>query len=403
MTYSVSRPYRASEIFTLQDTPTAEGKPSFASLKAVRRPEWKGTPEEFKGPGIYGLFCQGKLFYVGLFAGSSKNAFGSSVLTRWFKHLTFQTLRSPEITFVASNLNKLKNLGGPAAEAFAELTGGLNNDVSQWTSEHTPLIGKAGHGASCTFHKGRFAVKNWAVFAPGNEERMLSDISFIYVQIKQDSTHLLGNSKGSERAAWVKKKWLKTREAALINDLAPICNSESIEYREDVGVDEFLASVRSQFNTPLAQFEVGDAEFHREIIKLADDIVDEQEAIETESDTSEIRLRRKLSDQGEALIDDLYENHPPGLTIGCTNTPDFRIWFQPAKGTQRRVLMILIPRADGKIRCEVTASVATCQVAGFDARRSADNTKSQFEFDPAELHASSLFLLIGAAVQQIAQ
>ena len=423
MNFTVHGPFLASEIFRLEEVRVRAGKPSFANLRARRLAGWKGSPKELRGPGIYGLFCKGKLFYVGLFAGAGANAFGSSVLTRWFKHLTFQSLRAPEITFTASNLDLVINkISGPVGDAFAEVVGG-RQDVSAWTNDQSPLIGKKDAGNSTTYHKARFAAQHWEdVFRPGNEGRMLADVSFVYARFDDETAALLEGSEGAVRARWVKKEWLAPREKKLIQKLKPICNSECAEYRDDVDVEAFIEAVREQFNLPLSGFVGGQQEpapikpnaTTQTVLTgdealpaypdetLAENEVDEAEVEESVRSVHEIRFRTPFSEAGEALLDELSENLPPALEIGYTATPDLRVWVHPAGLTQRRVVMILTPRSGGKMRCECMATPEACKLLGITASAVEGATKVRFEFDPADFDASLLFALMGAAAQNIA-
>ncbi|WP_024849951.1 hypothetical protein [Aminobacter sp. J41] len=324
MSYTVNGPFPASHIFYLQEVTPVAGKPTYANLKARRLPQWRGAPAPLRGPGIYGLFCKERLFYLGLYAGANKNPFGCSVLDRWFKHLTFQSLRAPELTFVASNLYRLVNEEkGPAVDAIVVPR---CRDVGTWTHEQSPLVGKRGHGACTSYHKARFAVRNWDIFAPGNEDRMLSEVSFVYVRYDDETANLLQGADDAGKAKWVKNKWLRPRESYLIEVLKPICNSESLVYRDDVGVEEFIALVQEQFDLPLAEFMSSSAPGPAfEQGDLADiggaDRVDEEEIDEAGQSAGEIRFRRRLNESGEALVTEIDENLPEGMVLGFTDRP----------------------------------------------------------------------------------
>ena len=125
--------YRASELFTLRPVPPTLGKPAWMNLRAVPRAPWAGEPEALRGPGIYGMFHDDRLVYVGLYAGKAERPFGGSVLERWEKHVTYQTLRSPYVTFARRHLKHLHALAaaepnGPIETIVAMLA--LNGDES---------------------------------------------------------------------------------------------------------------------------------------------------------------------------------------------------------------------------------------------------------------------------------
>lgn len=250
MPIQIAGPLKASEVLSLHDD-VVSGLPTFANLKA-RRVASARKLDSLKGPGIYGLFCKGQLYYVGIYTGASKKTFAGSVLDRWYMHLTYHSLRSPKIRFVASNMLRiLRELQGEPSDIFAEMLGGRDLSLDDLRNANVPFIGS---GPSCTFNKALFATRNWDVFAPGNEEKMLSEVTFVYARVEDASATLLDGASGFEAYHWAKINWLKSREGALIESLKPICNSETDEFREDVGAEEFMTALRSEFKRPLDRF-----------------------------------------------------------------------------------------------------------------------------------------------------
>lgn len=246
----INDPYLASDVLTLHES-IVPGQPAFANLKAKRVPKWKNSAE-LQGPGIYGLLCKGKLYYVGIYTGNDKKLFAGNVLDRWDMHLTFHSLRSPKIRFVASSMKKILKLEGAPADAFAELLGGRDLDIDQLNGMNVPFVGK---GPCVTYNKALFATQNWDVLAPGNEDRMLSEISFVYARFLPTSAAFLGDATGTDMYEWVKREWLETRETRLVNALKPICNAVTSDYRNDVGVEEFMEALRKEMEAPLASFD----------------------------------------------------------------------------------------------------------------------------------------------------
>ncbi len=250
MPIQITGPMKASEVLTLHDD-VVPGLPVFANLKA-RRVASARKLDSLKGPGIYGLFCKGRLYYVGIYTGASKKTFTGSVLDRWYMHLTFHSLRSPKIRFVASNMRRiLRELQGEPSDIFAEMLGGRDLSLDDLRNANVPFIGS---GPSCTFNKALFATRNWDVFAPGNEEVMLSEVAFVYARIGDASAALLDGASGTDSYHWAKYNWLETRETALVDSLRPICNSVTDDFREDVSTDEFIAALRGEFLRPLDRF-----------------------------------------------------------------------------------------------------------------------------------------------------
>lgn len=250
MSINITGPLKASEVLTLHDD-IVPGLPAFANLKARRRADARNL-ESLKGPGIYGLFCKGRLYYVGIYTGAAKKTFTGSVLDRWYMHLTYHSLRSPKIRFVASSMQRiLRELKGEPADTFAEMLGGRDLSIDDLRNANVPFIGS---GPSCTFNKAVFASRNWDVFAPGNEETMLSEVTFVYGRIEDASAALLAEAAGTDAYHWAKYNWLETRETALVDELRPICNSVTDSFRDDVTVEEFTAALRAQFDRPLDRY-----------------------------------------------------------------------------------------------------------------------------------------------------
>src|SRR4051795_3692227 len=91
--------YNAAKLFYLKQVPPDYCMPTWANLKAVRHLHCEGESPEFAGPGLYALFLNKSLFYIGLNAGQKRNPLGGSVLNRWGKHIVGQTLRSRYLCF----------------------------------------------------------------------------------------------------------------------------------------------------------------------------------------------------------------------------------------------------------------------------------------------------------------
>lgn len=251
MHFQMNGPFPASDVLSLEER-VRPGHPSFSNLRARRSDRWK-TRQELNGPGIYGLFCKGILYYVGIYTGANKTTFTGSALDRWDMHLTYFSLRSPEVSFVARNMQKILKLEGEPSEEYARLLGGRELDLSQISASPSPFI--VPRHASCTYSKALFATRNWDVFAPGNEKGMMQDVSFIYARILPGMDVLLGNADSYARYWWAKYEWIQARETRLVSDLQPICNSATRSFRADVTVEEFRAAVEREMSIPLAPFD----------------------------------------------------------------------------------------------------------------------------------------------------
>jgi hypothetical protein len=250
MSFEITGPIKASSVLSLEEV-SAPGLPPFANLKARRLPEARKL-DSLKGPGIYGLFCKDRLYYVGLYTGASNKTFAGNVLDRWDMHLTYHSLRSPKISFVASNMLRiLRELPGEPADTFARMLGGRDLTLEDLRKADVPFIST---GPSCTFNKALFATRNWDVFAPGDNDRILSEVTFVYGRVDDASAELLEGAEGGDAYHWAKYNWLKPREGELIEALKPICNSETGDFREDVTSADFIEALKAQLAKPLARY-----------------------------------------------------------------------------------------------------------------------------------------------------
>ncbi|WP_374297357.1 hypothetical protein [Sphingomonas sp.] len=376
--------YRAAELFTLQTVPAVEGKPAWMNLRARRRPQWLGEPPALTGPGIYGMFLDDRLAYVGIYAGHAQRPFGGSVLDRWHKHVVYQTLRAPEVAFAASQLSRILNaLDGPA---IAEIGA---------CPEDEPLIGR--HGGSCTFEKARFAVRHWDVFGPGNEAGMLDRLSFVYHRLDPswaDEVPAGGECDASCPSGWVKRNWLHEPERLLIAALQPPCNSRTHGRPCDIGPDELLSRIAAIVNAPPA-----DAVAAPPPAPTPSKPQSAENSLMTHDDEEtpgEAAFRAKLGDVAEAMLDELHARCPSAMQIGFTNIPDLRIYMG------RRVLVTLSPRTKGGLPCETYAPVSVCRAFGFDASPKHGQMTARFTFLPDQHDIGDLLAVAGAAAAAIA-
>lgn len=382
--------YHARDLLTLRDVGAPEGKPRWMNLHAAIRAEWKREPEALKGPGLYGVFLDGALFYIGLYAGHAAAPFGGSVLERWFKHATHHTLRSPKCEFRPSHLRDIMSLQGPVREDIAAC---LPEDLSTLDSRQHALV--APGSASTTFRKARFAARHWDLLGPGNETAMLDALSFVYCPLPRDWAASLPPAAAKDPKAWIKSHWLRPAETALISTFAPICNSPVAPGEEGPAVDPAMVEAATLAHiaamSPAAQSAAA-APAPRADIAAIDDEDDDGEEM--------ARLRTLLSPAGDTLLDALAAADLPGITIGATDRPDLRLYSIVPK---RRVLMTLAPRANGWLRCETLASAASGIALGLDAQPlvGAGPMQSSFSIDPATTDAALLIAIAGAAVQTL--
>jgi hypothetical protein len=388
--------YTASNLFTLRETIPVAGKPAWMNLRAAVRPEWRGEPEALTGPGVYGVFLDGSLFYIGLYAGKADPPFGGSVLERWRKHATYHILRAPEVVFAKSQLDRIvAELTGPAVDIAACVA--LETDATK-----SPLVEK--HGGSCTFNKARFAARHWETLGPGNEETLLARISFVYHQLPRNWDSRRETVGGESGSRWVKRHWLRPVEKALIAAFRPICNGETAlgSERDRVGPDEVEKMMATLFGGdgeagPAAEND--GADLGSEGISLDTSMTETESADEDDATDGERKFRAHLSTDGLALVEELSARCPRSMTIAFTDTPDLRLY---ASQPSRRVLLTMKARVDGLITCHTLASVAVCRALGFDAKEQRGGPmKAGFTLDPVAVDLTDLVAVGGAAIQSL--
>jgi len=367
--------YKAAELFTLQEKVAPVGKPKWMNLHARLRAEYRGEPAALTGPGLYAVFLRGHLTYIGLYAGKRDRPFGGSVLDRWFKHLTYHSLRAREISFSADALAKMPTLEGPVAMSIAQLSGDVQNSA---------LLGRS--EASCTLNKVRFAQHHWDVLGPPNKDGLLEDFSFAYWQLPREWADKIPDDIDVPPSQWVKRHWLRTPEREMIRRLDPVCNSQTVSAAVIDGAT--VAEVEDAATCLFATFPVGQVDAPFSPV--------EEEAGSRDDDESVVEDQVSATSIGEALLTELQQDCPAGFLVYATDVPDIRIALVAPIG-RIKVIVEFGPKA---LKGKTHASVAACAQLGFEGR-SLDNGKSEFTFDPARHGASDLIALAGAAMTRL--
>lgn len=409
MIFDVSRPVTARELFRLDPVEPKQGKPDFMNLRALRRPGRPITKEQLTGAGIYGLFLHGKLYYVGIFAGSTRDSLSGTVLVRWKKHLTYQALRSPEVCFSRTNIGAiLDDAPNPAFDAIAQALGGRAVNRSSLDADEHPLLQR--HGASCTYAKARFAARHWDVFGPGNEDALADGVSFVFARLKPEALAGAAPMDAAHRA-WIKHKWLGRCETMMIGTLRPICNAQTlIGNEENCTVDDFVRALEEASRPAFSPYVPVDGEaagagagqnepasaFNDE--QVTPDHNNETEDVDAEFeavDPQEQGFRDKLSSDCDAFVDELDELLPVGIELKFMKKPGFRLHQEPG----HHVLLMVSPRSGGMV-AKVGASVSIARTLGFrDAELNNDGKWVDFTIDPAAHQPSALLTLAGAAMK----
>lgn len=385
--------YRAEDLCTLKQVAAKPGKPDFATLKAQPLPQWRGQHAEFTGPGIYGVFLDDRLFYIGLYAGKKHQPFSGTVFERWLKHITCHIVRSPDIAFAANKMRViLDTLDGAASRGLAAcLPGG--RDSQALPTEHA-LLG----GASCTPNKVRFADLNPELLTQ-DPETLIKRFSFVYMQWPREDIGRIDPAAPAP-SIWVKAHWLASVERKLIQDFRPICNAQTEpgSERSDVDPATFEESLKMALEAKVAAAHVAPPPaVAPEDLSLIEE--DEEDLAEPNAEIFVDHAPAANRTQVETLLEDLRQACPGAWEVNCTDTPDIRIHLkQPVAGI--KVLLTLAPNFRG----QTEASAATCEYLGFEAgTNTGARLRTTFRFDPARHGPADLFALAGVTLQRIVE
>lgn len=404
----------ASELVHLRQISSVPGKPEWMNLRAA--PALPPSFPELRGPGIYGLFLDDRLFYVGVYAGRRHEPFaGSALHLRWHMHVTYHTLRSPAVNFRAEQMNRiLRELNGPVSTGFAEILGGRDVDCRTLDPAQHPLLGtvnaKGRQEGCCTINKVAFAERNWAVLGPDGPgaPAIAERLSVVYIPAPDDWQHLLPAAPQPHAAGWVKNNWLFPIEDDLIKTFRPLCNTHPAvtldNARDDVTPALFLealAPLRGQAPPVATGAHVAPVRADEDL-DVTDDPLSGAFIIDpvTDSETQESDASNAFGDMDAdtpaiLLLSQLQDGCPEPMEVYRTGR-DVRIAL---RSPRRRPLLTLTPTREG-YRCNSRAPVAICRLLGFDAdgASAGSGMTSSFAVDPIRHAAGALLAVSGAAL-----
>ena len=397
--------YSAAQLLSLRTVTPPVGKPEWANQVAdvIVDP----VPTDLCGPGLYALFLDGELFYIGLHVGEEAEA-SYHVLHRWVLHVVGQTLRSPRISFSRRPLQRLFDAvkTGPMIDALAAcLPDGRSTDV-MGVARH-PLLA----GSHCTAQKAAFAARHWDVFGPGREALLLDRVTCVFQPVAADWETRLAGAVGRERGAWARERWLRTAETDLVKRFRPACNAAIPLglHRNGVSVAEVEAAMADKLSMGLPAFDRGVYEAHVSRRRAAPAAVvtayvgDPAEPLDAATVTlaeeeglgiGELQFRRKLSEAGTAFVDALRDNCPVSCELYFTEKPDLRI-----RWAGERAPLLTLSNARGRLRCFTRSDAQICRRLGLEAEPVlGDGMQASFYVDPAQAVAGDLLVLIGAGL-----
>lgn len=400
-------PFAAHDLLIAKEVDAHPNKPAWANLVASVSVD--PVPQSLRGPGLYALFLDGALFYIGLHVGNDADP-DLPVLERWKLHVVGQTLRAKAISFSPTPLNAMlrgEDTTGLVDDLAACLPNGRDTDC-RTAMPHALLS-----GSHCTAQKAAFAGANWATLRNAAPDELLARITCLFRPLPAGWETLLAGAEGQERGEWVREAWLRPAETALVEQFRPVCNaciaigshhsgipaSDVSAALETIFPDDLQPFARTVYTERVARrrpaaralveaYTAPGVEADDQVMALAED-----EGLSR----GEMAFRHKLSDAGIRLIDTLIDSCPAPLEVYFTNVPDLRIRL----GEGGRTLLLLRTAGD-RIHCFSKARVSACHALGIAAEPvSNDPMKSRFTFDPADVAPALLLGIAGAAAQAV--
>lgn len=187
----------------------------FANMRFGVKP---GMSEAIKsklvGPGIYALFFDGELIYIGKYLGQKNAPFAGNVANlRWVKHLGGMTLRERRVSFSMTALSAL--LEGSVVDTSHPVVAALRAAAGDGARSKGTRFLIRDRGCLSTVNRARLAIENWGRFADLSDTD-LAAFSFHYVRL-------------SNEAARLETRLLRTAvsiaEVRLIETFQPRCNA----------------------------------------------------------------------------------------------------------------------------------------------------------------------------------
>ena len=199
------------------------GMPSISNFKFGT----KRKVDPITGSGIYSIYYDSILLYVGEYNGETKKGvkdpFSGSVTDRWYKHIALLTGRSNRIFFTKKT---------------------LRNIIEMEDCEFKDLIIKCDHKVltrkkplNYSFRKFRFSAENWGDFKSFDAET-LKRFTFCYSQYIPSDFDASG-------LTTIRKK-IQSVEKSIILKLQPRCNMKYVKTPSAFNMDESLSIIKEE-------------------------------------------------------------------------------------------------------------------------------------------------------------
>jgi hypothetical protein len=352
--------YSWQNLFDLVEKAPWPGNPT--PFNSVIRLKSVDDAPTFAGPGIYALFFDEGLIYIGKYRGKKNNPFSGDVTRfRWDKHLGTLTMRGRNVSLPPTVLERV----------LATFSGDLIDKLSSGTSE---TIGRD-RGMVAGFKRVRFAHENWEAFSRLNNE-VLARFTAVYVRVLPTSEMQVRDTDEIRTA-------VSAAEAELIKEFLPICNNESDRTFPCEKIPLGLVAGRIQ-EALLKAFRRGEDPEPAGPLwpEGGDHPPPERMSISPDdNDRTEERFLAVLDPWASGFVDRLREccdNRSDDLEVYFTAAGggDLRIRYSVPDRRARTLLTMKWQPRSRRLRCEVLADVAICRQCGFGPDQIASSTDS---------------------------
>ncbi|UEM18461.1 hypothetical protein JL100_015170 [Skermanella mucosa] len=356
--------YSWTDLFDLVEKKPWPGNPS--PFDSVIRFKHLDDTASFAGPGIYALFFDEGLIYIGKYRGRKNNPFSGDVSRfRWDKHLGTFTMRGRNVSLPPTVLERV----------LATFSGDLIDQIGRGAPETI----ERDRGMVAGFKRVRFALENWQAFSRLDKET-LARFTAVYVRVLPSPDLSAGNTE-EIRAA------VSAAETTLIREFLPVCNNESDRTYPYEAIPASLVDGRIQEVLRKALLRGEDPESAGRLRPEGGRDGGNHPSSEGMSvspddfDRNEERFLDVLDPWARGFVGQLRE---------CcdTRSDDLEVYFTAAGGADLRIrysvpdrrartllTMKWQPRSQ-RLRCEVLADVAACRQCGFGPDQIASSTDS---------------------------
>lgn len=366
------------DVFSVKNGCPLDGMPQWANLCFTLK---GGDSELFTGLGLYGVFFDDRLIYVGKFLGKKVDPFEGDVRdARWIKHLGSMTLRARNISFSKRSTTQILAATSlePQAEIVAVDNGLLTRD----------------RGCLSTFNRFMFAAEHWEDFKCVSNET-INRFGFGYVRLTEYAGSALDV-----------RKLVSSAEEQVVSRLRPRCNAvvPAEASLHDVIYDQFLIEVRQALGSHEGTVEGGSltidlvASDSNEEANV-DSMANAETAFYERLDAAPDESKKVVSSLVEAFAGDPYVE----IHYKCPETPQMRIRDLrkiPGKPSQNVFTLQWQPRKK-QFFCRALAEVAYCQAqVGTDVQRTSDGEPLRSEFNfPTSENASKLTTIVKESIR----